>query len=105
MSVKPLMVMGIFVADANFRTPAMPVWGQTLLGTSFKLGPGGKGSNQSVAIARLGAEVFFVSKVGQDAFGQMARDMYAAEGVDPKYVVTSAEHATGAAAIIVDDHR
>jgi ribokinase len=83
----------------------MPVWGQTILGTSFKLGPGGKGSNQSVAVARLGGKPVFISKIGKDSFGQMAKDMYAAEGVDARFVVTSAEHSTGAAAIIVDDMR
>jgi ribokinase len=44
MPAKPLVIMGIFVADVMFRTAAMPVWGQTLLGTGFKLGPGGKGA-------------------------------------------------------------
>jgi ribokinase len=103
MSVKPLVIMGIFVADVTFRTPSMPVWGETLLGTSFMLGPGGKGSNQSVAVARLGGKAFFISKVGNDAFGQMARDMYAREGIDARFVFSSGELSTGAAAIIVDD--
>ena len=105
MPAKPLIIMGIFVADVTFRTPAMPVWGETLLGTSFKLGPGGKGSNQSVAVARLGGKATLITKVGQDAFGQMALDMYAKEGVDTRFVVSSASHSTGAAAIIVDDKR
>jgi len=89
MPVKPLIVMGIFVADVTFRTPAMPVWGETLLGKSFLLGPGGKGSNQSVAVARLGAKAVFISKVGEDAFGRMAKEMYAAEGIDTRFLVCS----------------
>lgn len=105
MPAKPLIIMGIFVADVTFRTPAMPVWGETLLGTSFRLGPGGKGSNQSVAIARLGGKAVFITKVGKDAFGKMALDMYAAEGIDTRFVISSADHSTGAAAIIVDDKR
>jgi ribokinase len=105
MPVKPIVVMGIFVADVTFRTPSMPVWGETVLGSKFILGPGGKGSNQSVAIARLGGKAYFVTKVGNDAFGQMARDMYAAEGIDSRFVLSTTEHATGAAAIIVDDLR
>ena len=105
MKAKPLIIMGIFVADVTFRTPAMPVWGQTLLGTSFRLGPGGKGSNQAVAVARLGGQAFLITKVGKDAFGQMALDMYASEGVDTRFVVASPDHSTGAAAIIVDDKR
>lgn len=105
MAVKPLVVMGIFVADVTFRTPAMPVWGQTILGASFMLGPGGKGSNQTIAAARLGSTVRFISKIGKDAFGTMAREMYVREGVDARFVATSEDLATGAAAIIVDDVR
>ncbi len=103
MPAKPITIMGIFVADVTFRTRSMPVWGQTLLGTSFMLGPGGKGSNQTVAAARLGGHVYFISKIGDDAFGKMAGDMYTAEHVDMSFVVCSREHSTGAAAIIVDD--
>ena len=105
MPPKPLIVMGIFVADVTFRTPAMPVWGETLLGTSFMLGPGGKGSNQAVAVARLGTPVFLITKIGNDSFGKMALDMYSTEGVDTRFVISSSAHATGAAAIIVDDKR
>lgn len=105
MPVKPLVVLGIFVADVTFRTPAMPVWGQTILGTSFMLGPGGKGSNQTIAAARLGSPVYFISKIGDDAFGHMAREIYANEGVDTRFIATSTDQATGAAAIIVDDKR
>jgi len=95
--------MGIFVADVTFRTPALPLWGQTILGAGFKLGPGGKGSNQSVAAARLGGKVSFISKIGKDTFGKMAQDMYAAEGIDTSLLAVSSDHSTGAAAIIVDD--
>ena len=66
MKAKPITVMGIFVVDLAFRTKALPVWGETVMGAGFRLGPGGKGSNQSVAAARLGAKVFFISKVGED---------------------------------------
>jgi ribokinase len=100
---KSITIMVIFVADVNFRTPSMPVWGQTILGMDFRLGPGGKGSNQTVAAARLGGKVTFISKVGADAFGQMAQNMYTAEKVDTRFLVSSSEHATGAAAIIVDN--
>jgi ribokinase len=103
MAAKPITIMGIFVADVNFRTPGLPLWGQTILGTGFRLGPGGKGSNQTVAAARLGGNVAFISKIGADAFGQMAQSLYAAEKVDTRFLVSSSEHATGAAAIIVDD--
>ncbi len=69
-----ICVMGIFVADLAFRTPRLPVWGETVLGSGFRMGPGGKGSNQAVAAARLAGNVAFISKVGQDSFGRMARE-------------------------------
>jgi ribokinase len=93
--------MGSFVADLAFRTGRIPAWGETLLGQSFKLGPGGKGSNQAVAAARAGGQVSFISKLGQDAFGDIARNMYKAEGIDTRFLFTTAS-ATGAATIIID---
>ena len=57
--MKPVVILGVFVADLAFRTPRMPVMGETVIGPLFKLGPGGKGSNQAVAAKRAGAEVSF----------------------------------------------
>ncbi|HZU23771.1 MAG TPA: PfkB family carbohydrate kinase, partial [Terriglobales bacterium] len=62
---------GSFVADCAFRTGSLPGWGQTIMGSSFQLGPGGKGSNQAVAAARLGARVSFICKLGNDVFGDL----------------------------------
>jgi ribokinase len=59
----------------------MPKWGETILGESFKMGPGGKGSNQAVAAARLDAEVRLITKLGRDAFGAMARKFYEEQGM------------------------
>ena len=70
-------VMGSFVADLAFRTPRLPGWGETVMGTAFRLGPGGKGSNQAVAAARLSGGVVFISKLGRDGFGELARRTYA----------------------------
>lgn len=98
---KWLTVMGSFVADLAFRTERVPAWGETLMGKSFKLGPGGKGSNQAVAAARAGGKVSFISKLGPDPFGDMARDLYTTEGIDTQYLFRT-DTATGAAAIIVD---
>jgi ribokinase len=103
MKAKPITIMGIFVVDLAFRTRCLPVWGQTVMGANFRMGPGGKGSNQSVAAARLGAEVYFISKVGDDTFGAVARDTFAAEGVGTQFLTLTSEHATGAAAIIVEE--
>jgi len=93
--------MGSFVADLAFRTDKLPAWGETYMGSSFKLGPGGKGSNQAVAAARAGAKVSFIGKVGNDPFGDLARSTYQQEGIDARYLLTS-HTATGAAAIILD---
>ena len=95
--------MGSFVADLAFRTPQLPAWGQTIMGSEFRLGPGGKGSNQAVAAARLGAKVSFISKLGRDPFGDLARSTYKAEGIDARFCFETTEHATGGAAIIVHE--
>lgn len=99
-----VLVMGSFVADLAFRAARLPAWGETLMGDSFALGPGGKGSNQAVAAARAGAKVRFMSKLGDDAFGQLARDLWSADGIDDSLVGTCAV-ATGAAAILIDSVR
>ncbi len=96
-----ITVLGSYVADLAFRVDCLPAWGETRMGASFSLGPGGKGSNQAVAAARAGGKVSFISKLGNDPFGDMARRMYRDEGIDTQYLV-STHHATGAAAIILD---
>src|SRR3984957_9987814 len=103
MKAKPITIMGIFAVDLTFRTKLLPVWGETVLGGGFRLGPGGKGSNQSVAAARLGATVYFISKVGDDSFGDIASKTLETEGVDTRFLTRSSEDATGAAAIIIDE--
>jgi ribokinase len=103
---KSVVVMGSYVADLAFRTEKLPAWGETYMGASFKLGPGGKGSNQAVAAARAGAaiQVSFISKLGRDQFGDLARTTYRDEGIDATYVLETA-CATGAAVIIIDQNR
>ena len=73
---KSISILGIFVADLTFRTERMPNKGETYIGNSFKLGPGGKGSNQAVAARRAGAETMFITKIGNDTFGEMAMKLY-----------------------------
>jgi len=104
MEKKWVTVLGSFVADLAFRTNRIPVWGETLMGNEFKLGPGGKGSNQAVAAARAGGRVSFISKLGPDPFGDMARALYKSEGIDTQFLFTT-QSATGAAAIIIDAHK
>jgi ribokinase len=101
MSKGQVVVMGSYVADVAFRTQKLPSWGETYMGEEFKLGPGGKGSNQAVAAARAGARVSFISKLGRDAFGDMARKTYREEGIDATHLLET-DSPTGAAAIIID---
>lgn len=98
-----IVVMGIFAADLTFLTPKLPAWAETVMGSGFRIGPGGKGSNQAIAVARLSAPVQFLAKIGQDEFGAMARGIYAAEGIGQDFLFQSPDLATGAAAIIIDD--
>jgi ribokinase len=105
MAAPRITIMGIFVADLAFRTPRLPAWGETVLGSNFCIGPGGKGSNQAVAAARLGARVSFISKVGRDAFGDLARRTYKEEGIDSRFLYDSVDVATGAASIIVHEEK
>jgi ribokinase len=98
-----ITVLGSFVADLAFRTKKVPAWGETLLGSDFKLGPGGKGSNQAVAAARLGGRVSFISKLGRDTFGNLARKTYQDEGIDSRFVFETTDYPTGAATIILDE--
>ena len=103
MASKPVTIMGIFAVDLSFRVRRLPAWGETVFGSTFQLGPGGKGSNQAIAAARLGCEVHFISKVGADTFGDLARRFHAEAGVKSDFMLTTADLATGAAAIIVDE--
>src|SRR5579863_3366881 len=105
MENKWVTIMGSFVADLAFRTKHLPGWGETIMGSEFRLGPGGKGSNQAVAAARLGGRVSFISQLGNDAFGDLARKTYLEEGIDTRFLFATEEHATGAASIIVDEVR
>jgi ribokinase len=99
---KKILVLGSFVADVAFRAARLPAWGETLMGSGFALGPGGKGSNQAVAAARAGAQVQMLSRLGDDAFGRLARDTWAADGIDATLVENCATP-TGSAVILIDE--
>ena len=100
---KPVVtVVGSFAVGMTLRTDRMPVFGETLVGSDFDMGPGGKGSNQAVAAARLEAEAHFVGLIGDDTLGTMATSLYAAEGVQTEYLTKSPELPTGVGFIIVN---
>jgi ribokinase len=101
MSKPRIAILGIFVADLAFRAKRLPVMGETLLGQGFAMGPGGKGSNQSVAAARAGGAVSFIAKLGRDSFGDIALKTWGADGIDTSQVLISDSVPTGAAFIFV----
>ena len=67
-----VVILGVFVADTAYRSVRMPHIGETILGNSFSLGPGGKGSNQAVAAGKMGVQVSMISRLGSDDFAEMA---------------------------------
>ncbi len=97
-----IVVLGVFVADTSYRADRAPRIGETILGNSFALGPGGKGSNQAVAAARVGANVHMVTKLGRDTFADMALDIWAKAGVTPAITQHDDDY-TGAAYIFVEE--
>jgi ribokinase len=98
-----IVIIGSFNMDLTSYMERMPRPGETVNGRRFVTGPGGKGSNQAVAAARLGADVTFIGRVGHDAFGDQALRTWQQEGIRTDYVVRDADHATGVAPIFVDD--
>ncbi len=102
MAGQGVAILGIFVADLAFRAGRQPNIGETLIGSGFAMGPGGKGSNQAVAAARAGAKVTFISKLGKDAFANIAIAAWSKEGITP-FVAQMPDQPTGAAYIFVND--
>jgi len=99
---RPVVILGVFVADTAYRAARMPRLGETVLGRSFVLGPGGKGSNQAVAAARAGADVHFITRLGTDDFAALARATWAGAGVTP-VITEDPDSYTGAAFIFIED--
>ncbi|CAG4890714.1 ribokinase [Paraburkholderia gardini] len=97
-----VVILGIYVTDLTFRADRMPLIGETIAGSAFAMGPGGKGSNQAVAAARAGAQVVFCTRIGDDAFGSIARATWNDEGITARATVLNGV-STGAAHIFVDD--
>ena len=97
-----ILVIGSSNTDLVVRTEKMPKPGETLLGGTFFVNPGGKGANQAVAAARLGNDVTFCCMTGQDDYGRAARELFRGEGIDIDYVFSTPESASGIAVILVD---
>ena len=97
-----ILVVGSTNTDMVVRTERLPRPGETVLGGTFLMNPGGKGANQAVAAARLGADVIFVCKTGNDMFGITTRQQLAQEGIDTRFVFIDDHNPSGVALISVD---
>jgi ribokinase len=100
--MKRIVVIGSTNTDMVVKAARIPAPGETILGGRFLMNPGGKGANQAVAAARLGGEVTFVAKVGDDLFGREAKALFEKEGINIRHVFTDASEPSGVALIMVD---
>jgi len=97
-----ILVIGSSNTDMVIKTERLPVPGETILGGTFLMNPGGKGANQAVAAARLGGKVTFITKRGNDLFGNQAVGLLMREGIHTQYIVKDMEFPSGVALITVD---
>lgn len=97
-----VVVLGSINMDLTTYVPRLPAPGETLFGTSFITVPGGKGFNQAVAAGRLGAETYFIGRIGDDAFGKGVLELVASEPVDISGILVDPDSGTGLAVISVD---
>ncbi|HMR92923.1 MAG TPA: ribokinase [Chitinophagaceae bacterium] len=102
MNAGKIVVVGSTNMDMVVKTDHIPVPGETVLSGSFFMNPGGKGANQAVAVARLGGEVVFVSKLGNDVFGKQFSRLFADEGIDTSFLYADDDLPSGVALITVD---
>ena len=101
--MKTISVFGVFVADLCFIARTIPEKGQTVLGSQHIVGPGGKGSNQAIAAAKLGGRVNFITKIGKDKNGEMALNLYDDLGIDTSFIIQDENHSTGVAGIMINE--
>ncbi len=98
-----ICVVGSSNIDLISMVPRLPVLGETMMGRSFHMGYGGKGANQAVMAARLGAQVTMVTKIGRDVFGDGTLKNYREQGIDTTYVLFDEARFSGVAPIFVND--
>lgn len=99
-----ILVVGSSNTDMVIKTTKFPAPGETLLGGDFFMNAGGKGANQAVAAARLGGEVIFICKTGDDIFGKRAIELFRKEGIDTSYTILDKNLPSGVALITVDNN-
>lgn len=104
MLIKPVIVIGSSNIDLVAKSHKIPVVGETLTGTDFFMTPGGKGANQAVAAAKLGAEVIFVTRLGKDIFAEKLLANFKSVNIITKYITQLEDVPTGVALIAIDDN-
>src|SRR5437763_13191876 len=97
-----IVVIGSSNTDMVIQADHLPAAGETIIGGFFFMNHGGKGANQAVAAARLGGNVIFIAKTGNDFLGQQAREMFEKENINTSYILTDAALPSGVALITVD---
>ena len=102
--MKSICIFGVFVADLCFVGSKIPIKGQTILGKKHIVGPGGKGSNQAIAAARLNGDISFITKMGKDIHSEMAFDLYKEAGVKTHSIIQDEKLFTGVAGIMIDEN-
>ena len=102
--MKKIIVIGSSNVDMVVRTSHLPAPGETILGGEFFMKQGGKGANQAVAIKRLGGNLIFMAKLGNDVLGRQSVGYFKKEGIDTRYIALDEDSASGVALISVDDH-
>lgn len=100
---RKILVVGSTNTDMVIKARHLPRPGETILGGTFFMNPGGKGANQAVAAARLGAPVTFICKTGSDIFGHQSQQLFEEEGINTSYIFSDSEHPSGVALITVDE--
>jgi len=102
MQTKKIIVIGSCNTDMVIKADRLPIPGETVIGGTFLMNPGGKGANQAVAAARMGGKVTFISKTGNDVFGRQSVELYNSEGINTKYIFSDPRNPSGVALITVD---
>ncbi len=101
---KKVLVIGSSNTDMVIHSPHLPRPGETVVGGTFFMNPGGKGANQAVAVARLGGDVTFICKTGNDIFGHQSQQLFEEEDIHTSYILSDNEAPSGVALIFVDDN-
>lgn len=102
--MKKVIVIGSSNVDMVVKTSHLPAPGETILGGEFLMNQGGKGANQAVAVKRMGGNLIFMAKLGNDLFGQQSVAYFNKEGIDTRYISLDEKSASGVALISLDAH-